>query len=168
MTKRAYHRRPDLGCKEANELFAYKDGNLFWKVYKRGRKLGRPVGSISAKGYLQVCINGSPHYVHRIVWALHGKESAPVLDHINGNKTDNRIENLRAATYSQNGMNRTLNSNSTSKIKGVYWYKNAQKWRGVVQLDGKQHHAGYFATKEEATVAVVAMRAQLHGDFACD
>jgi hypothetical protein len=166
MTKRAYHRRSDLSCEKANELFTYKSGNLFWKVYKPRRKMGRPVGTLSAKGYLQVGIDGKLYYVHRIVWAMHGKNLAPVLDHINGNKADNRIENLRAATYSQNGMNRGANSNSASGVKGVYWYKNISKWRAVVQLDRRQHHAGYFDTKEEAAAAALALRAKLHGEFA--
>jgi hypothetical protein len=166
MTKRAYHRRANLGHIKANELFTYKNGSLFWKTYKRNRKMGCPAGTLSANGYLQVCVDGKSYYVHRIVWVLHGNKPAPVLDHINGNKADNRIENLRAATYSQNGMNRGSNSNSTTGVKGVYWYKNINKWRAIVQLNYKQHHAGYFDTKEEAAAAVTALRARLHGEFA--
>ena len=154
----------ELAADVLHELFEYKEGHLYWKVPGRSRQMGKPVGSPSGDGYICVRINYKLYRVHRLVWAMHGKEPAEIIDHINGDKLDNRIENLRGATQSQNCMNRRQRSDNKSGIKGVVRKKN--KWYGSVTLNYKVHPAGYFDTKEDAAVAVEKLRKELHGKFA--
>ena len=95
---------------------------------------------------------------------MYGNEPVPYIDHINGDKLDNRIENLRAATHSQNCMNRCQRSDNKSGVKGVRLKKG--KWYGSIVLNGKTHSAGYFTEKEDAAAAVDKLRKELHGEFA--
>ena len=87
------------------------------------------------------------------------------IDHIDGNSLNNKIENLRACTASENLCNARLRSDNTSGVKGVDWFKPQQRWRARVKLDKKEFHLGYFHTKEEAIDAVMANRNKIHKDF---
>ena len=89
-----------------------------------------------------------------------------IIDHINGDKLDNRIENLRSATVGQNQHNRKTNTNNTSGYKGVCWDKAMKKWRARIKLEDKSIHLGYFTNAEEADKVVRAAREELHGSFA--
>lgn len=91
-----------------------------------------------------------------------------LIDHVNGNGLDNRKENLRAATRSQNGCNRGKNLNNTSGFKGVFWHKSTGKWYAAVRLNRKLHHLGLFETREEANEVACSFRSQAHGAFARD
>lgn len=76
------------------------------------------------------------------------------IDHINGNGLDNRKCNLRICTHSENHQNRNkISTKSTSKYKGVYWYKSTSKWRALIQINGKQKSLGYFEREIEAAKA---------------
>lgn len=147
-----------------HELFEYRDGELYWKQPGKSRQMGRPAGGINGDGYRRIKINGKLYAVHRLVWVMHGNDPVPFVDHINGEVLDNRIENLRAATHSQNCMNRRVRFDSKSGVKGVTWKKN--KWYTCVILDYKRHSAGSFDNKEEAIVALDKLREELHGEFA--
>lgn len=92
-------------------------------------------------------------------------ENKPYIDHINNNKSDNTIENLRWCTRQENGRNRVLNSNSTSGIKGVSYDKNFNKWKAYVQANGKRQHLGLFNTLEEAKIARQKKANELFGEF---
>lgn len=89
-------------------------------------------------------------------------------DHINGDKLDNRRQNLRVCTTSQNGANRKLNSNNTSGFKGVFYAgKNRKKsWVTIVRFMGKNQFVGYFETPEEASFAYYLKAKELFGEFA--
>jgi len=164
MTQPAYRRTNDLTCEEAHALFEYREGKLLWKVTGRGRTIGKIAGSVIGDGYACIRIQYKLYRVHRLVWVMYGNEPAPYIDHINGDKLDNRIENLRAATHSQNCMNRCQRSDNTSGVKGVIWKKG--KWHGSIVLNGKTHAAGCFTQKEDAAIAVDKLRKELHGEFA--
>ena len=107
----------------------------------------------SGKGYAQARVNGKMQLMHRIVAARAGINCPDDVDHINGNPQDNRRSNLRAATRSQNNANSKRHCNNTSGIKGVYWHKQAQKWRTQISVDYKIIHLGYYDTKEAAAFA---------------
>ena len=147
-----------------HELFEYRDGELLWRVSGNGRRIGMPAGSVNRDGYRRIKINYKLYAVHRLVWVMHGNDPVPFVDHINGDVLDNRIENLRAATHSQNCMNRRVRFDSKSGVKGVTWKKN--KWYTCVILDYKRHSAGSFDNKEEAIAALDNLRKELHGEFA--
>jgi hypothetical protein len=159
-----HYKTNELPADLLHELFKYRDGELYWKQPGRSRQLGRPAGGINGDGYKRIKINYKLYAVHRLVWVMHGKDPLTFVDHINGNVLDNRIENLRAATHSQNCMNRCQRSDNTSGIKGVMRKKD--KWYGSVILNHKAYSAGYFDRKEDAAAAVNKLRKELHGEFA--
>jgi hypothetical protein len=153
---------------ELHQLFEYRDGSLFWRVAKGGlAKVGGKAGCVNSAGYLTVGINFKKYLVHRIVWAMHGKDPVGLIDHINSDKLDNRIENLRAADHVINTRNAKLRRDSTSGIKGVSWRKQDKKWAGQVWHEGRLYRAGYFKDKDECAAAVRSLREKLHGEFAC-
>lgn len=86
-------------------------------------------------------------------------------DHKDRNPLNNRKENLRKATYSQNAQNRTVGSNNTSGIIGVHYSKSAQKWRAVIKLNGKHNHLGYFVNKDEAIKTRLKAEVEYFGEF---
>lgn len=88
------------------------------------------------------------------------------VDHINCDPLDNRRENLRLATHAQNGKNKKLFKNNTSGYKGVYQEKKTGKWCSKIMADGKLHHLGTFATKEEAYAVYCDAAQKLHGEYA--
>jgi hypothetical protein len=150
-----------------HELFRYEDGNLYWKVKpNRNIRLDSEAGTVNSNEYVVVTINGKKHMAHRIIWEMHGRESAPMIDHVNGNTADNRIENLRAADNSKNQMNSKLRTDNSSGIKGVSWCSTYKRWVGQVWENGHCHKIGRFKSKEECAAAVAAAREIIHGEFA--
>jgi len=116
---------------------------------------GKPVSYNSVRGYRRFKVGPDQQLAHRVAWKIvHGNEP-PEVDHINGNRGDNRIANLRAATKEQNQRNAAKRKDNTSGVVGVYWYPKYGKW--LVKLGGKKTsgsgHIGYFETKEQAIVA---------------
>jgi hypothetical protein len=166
MTNQSYPRNNDLSCEKVRELFDYKDGELFWKKIGPNKRTDRPAGTVNRDGYRRIKYMYKLYAVHRLVWTYHGNAPVAFIDHINGDVLDNRIENLRAATHSQNCMNTRLRSDNTSGIKGVRWSKLKQKWIGTVGVNYKNYCAGEFDTKEKAAEAVAKLRQELHGEFA--
>ena len=152
----------DLLC----ELFEYKDGHLYWKVNKGRAKNGTKAGSIHNQGYLSVRINKKAYLLHRLIYLYHNGVLPEFIDHINGNKLDNHIENLRPATLSQNGCNATLSKRNTSGIKGVSWNKRYNKWEAYLNKNNKRTCIGKFSSLEEATKAVTEARNIYHKEFA--
>ena len=152
---------------EVLSLFDYKDGNLLWKDSPRRSVLaGSVAGSLNHAGYMRVMINKKSYMVHRLVFLIHHGRLPTMVDHINGIKNDNRIENLRECDMSQNCQNIKLKSNNKSGVKGVSWDKWTNQWRVTFKLNGKQQNIGRFDSLEEATLAANEARTKLHGEFA--
>lgn len=159
----------DLTFDEASKLLAYdpKTGVLTWKV-ARGRfgnaiKAGSVAGTVGGHGYFQVRVHGKRYYAHRLAWLMYtGSWPSKHLDHINGQKTDNRIENLRECSDAQNQQNRGKQANNTSGVQGVCWHKQAKKWHARIEVDGKRINLGLFDTVDEAAQARAAAKAQYH------
>lgn len=86
-------------------------------------------------------------------------------DHMNGNKLDNRRNNLRTVNHHQNGLNRGLQINNTSGFKGVYWHKRDRKWRAQVRINGKKTYIGAYADKQDAALAIEAAIKKHHGEY---
>lgn len=150
-----------------HELFRYQDGKLYWKVKpNRNIRLDSEAGTVNCNGYVVVTINGKKHMAHRIIWEMHGRESAEMIDHINAQTSDNRIENLRAADNSKNQMNTKLRSDNASGIKGVSWCSSYKRWVGQIWENNYCHKVGRFESKEECVAAVIAARKIIHGEFA--
>ena len=160
----------DLTVDLLKHLFDYdkETGNLIWKKTRANGKVkkGDIAGSMQTAGYLGVRINSKLYLAHRLIFLMHKGYLPKTLDHINGDRLDNRIENLRAVTASQNQHNRKINSNSTSGYKGVSYYKQTNKWCARIRLESKRINLGYYNTPEEADAVVRKAREELHGGFA--
>ena len=148
-------------------LFEYKDGELFWKVPKAKRiKIGQEAGSSKEKGYFVVGINGFNYGIHRIIFTMNHGYMPEFIDHIDGNPSNNKIENLREATHSQNQCNKSKQSNNTSGIKGVSWVTKRNKWVVRVQLNKNSHQLGYFKDLELAELVAIEGQNKYHGKYA--
>lgn len=145
------------------------NGELRWKIKRTGgTDAGDLAGYISNQGYRVIKIGGRLRMAHRIAWAISYGDTPEDLqiDHINGNKSDNRLENLMLCSGAENCSNRAANSRNKSGYKGVYWWKARQTWRADIKSNGKHYYLGTFETPELAHMAYCKAAAELHGDFA--
>ena len=149
-----------------NELFEYKNGILYSKVdrYKTAIKKGNVVGSISNQGYLRTCINYKSYKLHRLIFMMFYGYMPVEIDHVNGNKTDNRIENLREVSHSQNEWNKSKTVRNTTGIKNIT-FENG-KWRVRVGANNKTINVGVFDNLELAELVAQEARNKYHGNFA--
>jgi hypothetical protein len=155
---------------QADSMFEYRNGVLYWKIDNcRNKTKGKPAGCIGGDvryKYLQTSVNKVLIKNHRIIFLLHHGYMPSVIDHINGDTLDNRIENLREATIPENGYNSKLMSNNTSGYKGVTWSKQSRKWLVRVSKEKKRINIGYFESLEQASLAAINARVLLNGEFA--
>lgn len=148
-------------------LFEYKDGELFWKQDRKANKIkGKKAGCLGGIGYLQTKINDILYKNHRLIFMMHYGYLPKLIDHIDGNPLNNRIENLREATVAQNMMNSKLFLNNTSGAKGVEWSKRLKKWTVRIQIDGKRKYFGSYYDIQVAKFVAETMRHKYHGKFA--
>lgn len=128
-------------------------GVFTWITPRQGRKVGQEAGT-DCNGYRNIRIGGRLHYGHRLAWLyVYGEFPAITIDHINQKKSDNRIANLRDASYQLQRQNSGTPKNNKSGIKGVAWVEERKKWRAFIKHNRKQLHFGYHATIEEAAAA---------------
>lgn len=118
-------------------------------------------------GYITINIMGKRYQAHRLALIyVHGHCNSYDVDHINGNKSDNRIVNLRFATRSENKQNIIKRQpNNRSGYTGVDWHKSSNMWRATITIMRKQKHIGLFKTAEEAHKAYLEAKKQLHPFF---
>lgn len=142
--------------KELREACDYvSSGHLIWKKAGKKRIVGKIVGSLGSHGYYETCINRKRYLVHRLIWLYHyGILPSEQIDHINHDRTDNRIENLRDVTNGQNNYNQSKRSKkTTSRYKGVSWDSKRSCWKSAIQCAGKYTFIGYFDTENIAALA---------------
>lgn len=149
-------------------LFEYReDGCLIRKITTNPRAPARgPSGSINKAGYLRTRVAGRLYYNHQLIWFMHHGTWAPALDHINGDRADNRIENLRICNQVQNMQNASRRKDNTTGVKGVSWRPSRNRYRARIVVDGKELCLGHFLTLEEAAKAVEEARLANHKEFA--
>jgi hypothetical protein len=140
------------------ELFVYDDGKLIRRVSVKGSTVGAAIGTVKPKGYRVAVVDGKSYRVHHLIWMYHNGYFARELDHINRTRDDNRIENLRPCTHSQNLGN---SKPRVHKYKGVTFCNKTDKWRA--QLNG---HIGRYDTIEEAALAYNEAAKKHYGEFA--
>jgi hypothetical protein len=129
-------------------------------------RAGDVAGTVS-EGYRQVCIDSEIHPAHRVAWMIvHGRWPGAFIDHINGDKADNRLCNLREATASENNCNRAKPNTNTSGFKGVHLHRRSGKWKAQISVGGRRRHLGLFLTPEDAHAAYVSAAKEFYGQFA--
>lgn len=154
-------------------LFSYDpETGLFTRlVARKGVAAGAIAGCRTLNGYttISIKIDGvvSRFYAHRLAWLyIHGEWPIDVLDHVNGDRSDNRMINLRAAQKNQNSFNARMKSSNKSGVKGVCWHKAMKKWHAQLRFNGEQQNLGFFDNLEEAERIVRLARETHHGEFA--
>ena len=151
---------------EALKLFSYKEGKLYWLIQANPRApKGKKAGSYSGS-YIVTRWQRKSWYVHRLIFLMHHGWLPVEVDHIDLDKTNNRIENLRASTSSENKFNAPIRSHNSSGIKNVSWHKRNKKWRVDIRENGAVHSIGMFDDLEFAELVAVESRAKYHGKFA--
>ena len=130
-------------------------GKFTWvKSPARVVKAGSAAGRLRPDGYVNIQIKGRLYFAHRLAWLItHREWPEDQIDHINGNRADNRISNLRKVSRAQNGQNRKTNKNSATGITGVTWNKKRKTWIARIMVNKKAIHLGYFDSKEDAVLA---------------
>ena len=159
----------ELTEEQVNKYFTYDEetGHLIWKVHKGGKaRIGDIAGCIDHEGYRRIRFDGGSYRAHRLVFLLHRGYLPEILDHINNDRSDNRIENLRAVTANENAYNRSINAKSISGVKGISWDKVNNCWLARIQTNKKRKHIGNFDNLKLAEEAMVIAREALHGSFA--
>ena len=160
----------NLTHQQVLDMFSYADGKLYWRK-KTSRKtvVGCEAGTLrKTDGYRQVMIDRRLYRTHRLVYLYHFGNMPEIVDHINRDVSDNRIENLRAATRTENAYNSKLRPDNTSGVKGVTWCKNKRKWVARIYVNRSCINLGRFVDMTEAVKAVTAARTKHHGAFASE
>jgi AP2 domain/HNH endonuclease len=170
------------------QCFAYNDGLLFWKerpiehfkderAWKiwNSRFSGKEAGCLGTGGrgkklqvHWIVCVNKRFHLRHTIVYAIHHGLWVIGIDHEDRNPLNDRIENLRPATQSQNNANKSIMSNNKCGFKGVFWEPRRYVWVARIGVNGKLIHLGQFDYAVDAHKAYCEAARKYYGEFACD
>lgn len=152
--------------KTALELFEYRDGKLYWRDDRtNGVKKGNLAGCRSTK-YVQLKLRRKTFYEHQIVFLMHNGYIPEEVDHIDADRHNNRIENLRAATRLQNSLNMPTRADNKSGHKNVCRHAAANKWQVSVKANGKRMNFGLFEDLELAALVASEARDKYHGEFA--
>lgn len=156
--------KPEVTQARLKELFVYKEGALWNKVTRNNHvKAGTPAGHKSDRGYINIRVDQRMYRAHRLIFLFHHGWLPKLIDHIDCDRTNNRIENLRACTKSENGMNRAKSTSSTG-FRNVY--RNGEKFYVSLRKQGKTVHIGIFSSVKDAAVAAARARAEHYGEFA--
>jgi hypothetical protein len=115
------------------------------------------------RGYWVIGIAGKLYKAHRLAWLYVYGDLPEYLDHINRNRTDNRISNLREATKPQNGGNAKVRRDG--RLKGAYWHKREKRWASAIGINGKSIWLGQYATEEEAHAAYCKAAKKKYKEF---
>lgn len=150
-----------------HEFFDYCDnGTLVWKVDRRVKCKGMVAGSTRPDGYVCVRLDKQRWLAHRIIFAMWHGYLPDVIDHIDGNPNNNRIENLREADNSKNQHNRKIDCRNKIGVKNVYWHTRDKSYGVRMKVDGKIKTFGYYKDLELAALVSDMAREKYRGEFA--
>lgn len=148
--------------------FSYCDGLLLHSYTKSSRALaGTEAGWFEkSTGYRRLLWNGHKVATHQVIFFMHHGYMPEYIDHKDGDKLNNHIDNLRPATNAENSWNSQLSKANTSGVKGVCWDKDRKLWHARVHANGKSYDLGFHEDLELAELIVSEARDILHGDYA--
>ena len=153
-----------MATSHLHEMLKYDStaGALTWKKQSGRAPAGAPAGSKTSNGYLSVTVLGKRYLAHRLAWELsYGTPAPALIDHVNGDKLDNKISNLRELGKSGNAQNqKKAMANNALGVLGVCKHKG--KFQASIEVDGKSKYLGLFTTVEKASAAYQAAKLSLH------
>lgn len=150
-----------------HELFRYSNGELIRKNTTAANAIkGQTVGYTGNHGYKVVSIKKRRYLIHRLIYQMFNNKQPKEIDHIDGIRTNNKIENLRECDRSQNLCNMRLRKDNASGYKGVYLHKQNKNWCAEISYKGTRIRLGSFSSPELASKAVILARNKLHKEFA--
>ena len=138
-------------------------GKFVWSVSRGGKPAGKECGMDRGDGYIVIRVDKVLYLAHRLAFLwMHGAFPEALVDHVNGDKSDNKWQNLRHATSAQSLQNITIRSDNSSGMIGVSFDKRRGNWRAYIVVNSKQHHLGSFKCKRTAAEAYIAAKSRLH------
>lgn len=141
-------------------------GRFYWLANICNKPIGSQAGCVGAKGYRRIRVDNQYYQANRLAWLFaHGTWPDGQVDHINGQRDDNRAINLRVATNAENQANAKRRSDNRSGFKGVS-PTYGQRWRASIKSGGRTRHLGHFDTAEAAHQAYCEAASELFGEFA--
>ena len=157
--------KPRVTAQRLRELLEYapETGLFYWRKQRGRAGAGSEAGTSHSHGYRVIQIDGRRHYAHRLAWLdVHGEQPSQEIDHINRNRTDNRIVNLRQCSRPENARN--VLTRNPSGFKGVH--RGRRKWEARIEVSGKQFYLGSYDTAAEAAAVYDAAARHYFKDFA--
>ena len=155
-----------LSLGQAQRLLRYEPhtGLFFWRISSNSRATEGNKAGTNRYGYIVITINGFKHRAHRLAWLFsHGRWPQGVIDHINGNRSDNRIANLRDVTVAVNTQNqKRANRDSKTGVLGATKHQLCNKYCAQITIDNKRIYLGLFATPELAHQAYLDAKRKYH------
>lgn len=156
---------PSIAALRAALSYDPESGLIVWIKPPSNRvSPGDIAGAVGTRRYLRIGFGGKDYQAHRVAWALHhGKWPDAVIDHIDGETTNNRIANLRDVSMKLNMQNRrTATKGSISGLLGARWHRHSRLWHAVIKTSGKVTSLGYHKTPEAAHAAYLEAKRRLH------
>ena len=139
-------------------------GVFVWKVTRNNRvRMGNIAGVKHHSGYMQITVDKKLYRSHRLAFLyMYGSFPIEQIDHKDGDRANNKIDNLRECTDAQNKQNTATKPGSSSKFLGVSWNKNKNKWEANIHSNGKKNFLGYYTIEEEAYAAYCKAKSEMH------
>jgi hypothetical protein len=142
-------------------------GRFTWLVQISNISAGSEAGSDHGNGYIEIGLDGTSHFAHRLAWFyMTGEWPSGQIDHRDLDRSNNRWRNLRPATHGQNVHNSGPRKNNSHGFKGAFFSKKARKWGAQIMFRRQKYSLGYFDTPQEAHAAYAQKAIELHGEFA--
>lgn len=154
---------PTLG--ELQKVLRYEPGTgkFYWIDAYHAKRIGTEAGGLDLQGYWRIMYGRKTYRAHRLVWLFETGDWPDVdIDHINGDRSDNRFGNLRLAPDGMNAQNYPLHPKNRCGLHGVSWVGSRNRWRAMIRVNGKQRCVGMFKSPEDAHAAYLKAKAKFH------
>ncbi|HFR1258004.1 TPA: HNH endonuclease [Shigella dysenteriae] len=160
------HSPPDIQELTSSLDYDPLTGKFTWKKQRASNCIiGKEAGYITGYGYRQIHFNGKAYKAHRLAWFITYGTWPDLIDHIDMDRANNAIANLREATTSENSRNQSIKRRNSSGAPCVYWHSTRNRWVVKVTREGREYYGGVFTNFDDAKLASEKLRKELHGEF---